>query len=92
MKPKELPQHDVNWKGYTIDEIRYQRAFTLARLEIEKARIFNATQNIYKGVERQTSTGIVGRLLSSLSYLDYAVIAFKFGRRILNIFGSLRRR
>lgn len=93
MKQKALPPHDnVAWKGYTIDEIRYQRALTMARMEIERERLFASAGNIYKGIEQQSSSGIMGRLLSGLNYVDYVMLAFKLGRSLFNIFGRSRRR
>ena len=36
MKQKQLPHSEENWRGYTMDEMMYQKAFLLARMEVSK--------------------------------------------------------
>lgn len=88
---KRLPagHHDENWKGYTIDELCYRRAYTVARLEIEKERLLHNIANIQDGFRASTTTrSMFSRIIGSFSYIDLGLMAFKIGKRI---FKTVRR-
>lgn len=36
---KQLPHEKSEWNGYTLEEIRYMRAYTAARMEITRDRL-----------------------------------------------------
>lgn len=87
---KPYPHEHADWKGYTLEELRFQRAVNSARLEIQKERI--ATQFN----ELQTSTGIggsgwIGRIFSSFSYLEYGVLAFRLVSRAISTFKKFKK-
>ena len=86
-----VPHSDPAWKGYDMDELRYRRAFVIARMEIEKERMSVAARNLYGGTMRQTQTGIMSKVLGSLNYIDYGVLAYRLGKRVFSLFRSLRR-
>ena len=46
--PKELPHEKEAWNGYTLDELRYMRAYTAARLEINRDRLRRNFGNVKK--------------------------------------------
>lgn len=77
---------DIDWKGYTLDELRYQRAYTLARLEIEKERISSGFKHLYSSTPGNMGSGIMKKMIGGLNYVDYALIAFKLGKRIYKMF------
>lgn len=66
-------------EGYGIDELRYRRAYVLAKCEIAKMQMTDQLSHFRNGVSQPT--GIMGKLLNSLSYVDYALIAFRLGQR-----------
>lgn len=70
----------IESKGYTIDELRYRRAYALAKYEMVKYQTLEDVKRFGGGFS--TRGGIVGRLLGSLNYLDYAMLAFQVGKRI----------
>lgn len=84
----------VEFKGYTIDELRYQRALTAVHKEFAKQKLLNIVNDLQKnnpftiqGAVSSipgTSGKIVGKLLSGLNYLDYAMIGF-------SVFGTVRK-
>ncbi|MDE6555903.1 MAG: hypothetical protein K2K55_02965 [Duncaniella sp.] len=77
-----VPPHKTeNWGGYTIDELRYQRAYTLARIEINNHRLKQRTTNLVDGGPRN-SRNVVGKLLSAFSYVDLALLAWKVGSKV----------
>lgn len=89
---KKLPPHEADpaWKGYTIEELQYQRAYTAARLEIQKQRLMLNYNHLTKSMNpMKDKHGIFGRIFSSMSMLDYGLMAFKIGR---GVYGLVRRR
>lgn len=86
----KIKEHHPDWKGYDIDELRYQLAYTRARIEIEKERMAVTGRSIYAGGLNAKASGIVGKILGSLNYVDYAIIAFKLIRRVYTIFHRRR--
>lgn len=87
------PNHDPNWKGYTLEELNYRRAYNAARLEIQKQRIASNYRHLATNFNPTVkATGLMGKILGSLSVLDYGLMAFKLGKRILSITGRFRKR
>lgn len=84
-KESKLTENHPDWKGYTIDELRYQQAYTQARLEIERERIAAGARALYSGGVAGKASGIMGKVLGSLSYVDYALLAFRFCRKVYTI-------
>ncbi len=92
MKSSVAVSHsDPEWKGYDMEELRYRRAYVMARMEIEKERMSSSARSLYSSTAGQASSGIMGKLLGSLSYIDYGVLAFRLGKRVFSLFRSLRR-
>ncbi len=90
---KIMPHHAETWNGYTLDELRYQRALNMARLEIEKEKLTAATSEMKRGLPSlSTGHGILSKIAGSLSYIDYAVLAFRLFRTASKAFRGLRRR
>lgn len=85
------PHTDPQWKGYDIEELRYRRAYIAARADIEKERIAASMRQNFSSSSPMAS-GLLGKLLGSLTYFDYGVIAFRLGKRVLSLVRSLRRR
>ena len=95
---KDEKKYDVTmeevkpWQGYTLEEIRYQRVLTLARIEMEKVKLMSAYQTALHGDKTQkTAIGIIGRMFGALNYFDYGLIAYRLGRQLFKTVGRLRR-
>ena len=89
---KKLPPHeaDPQWAGYTLEELQYQRAYTAARLEIHKQRLMLNYHNMTRNMNPLKGRGgLVGKIFSSMSLLDYGLMAFKIGR---SVYGLVKRR
>lgn len=87
-------QADPQWHGYTVDELRYQRAYLLARTEMTKQRLaehFRDTTSVLRPGTSGTAT-LATRILSSISYFDYALLAIKVGRSLFKFTRRMRRR
>lgn len=91
-KRKALPHETESWNGYTLDELRYQRAYTSARMEIQRAELQrNISSFSLTGSGPNVNSGILGKMFNSLGYIDIGIFAFKMGRRIFRIFRRLKR-
>lgn len=84
---------ETDWPGMTLEELRYQRALTIARIEIAKELIMIQGNQLYQGkVAGPTHRrGVFGRMLSTLSVVDYAMLAFKFSRRLASVYRSFKK-
>lgn len=87
---KLSPHKEDNWKGYNLDELRYERAYMQARMVIERERMASQTRNLYSGFTSMKGSSIAGKLLGSLNYLDYILLAFRIGRKALTLIRRLR--
>ena len=89
--PKELPHEKEAWNGYTLDELRYMRAYTAARLEINRDRLRRNFGNVKK-LGPASSTGLLGKVLGTLSYLDIALVTFRIGSKAFKAMRCLKRK
>lgn len=90
---KQLPHHTNEWKGYDIDELRYVRAYTAARLELNRERVTTRLENIRKnGLKPGVPKNVFGKVLGAFSYIDIALLAWRAGRRVFSVTRAFRRR
>ena len=82
----------ASWKGYDIDELRYRRAYLLARCEIQKMKLAQQTEAMKQGLPSFKTSGVAGRMLKGLSYMDYAYRAYRTVSQAVKIFGRFRHR
>ena len=45
---KQLPHTTAEWTGYTLDELRYVRAYTAARMELNRERVISRIDGMRK--------------------------------------------
>ncbi len=91
-KQKQLPHHTQEFHGYTMDELRYQRAYAAARVEINRQRLEERLHNISKGgVKNVGGTNLFGKILGAFSYLDLGVMAWKIGSQTFKVIRRLKR-
>lgn len=89
---KDITDPQNNFKGYTLEEIRYQRALVALQKEFSKTKIIRTAHNITRSnplaPSASSMSGKVGfvasKLLTGLNYLDYAMIGF-------SVFGTARK-
>lgn len=92
---------EESFKGYTLEELRYNRALTALKAEFCREKMITD----FKAMTSRTSlakikgasgsgffkSGIVSKMLKSLNYLDYMVAgaaAFKAIRSVTSLFKS----
>ena len=88
---KILPHEKPEWKGYTLEELRYMRAYTAARLEINRDRLQRNLVTL-KNAGPVSKSGIFGKILGTLSYLDIALVTFRIGSKALRAMRLLKRK
>lgn len=80
-----LENHLEEPRGYDIDELRYRRAYALARYEMAKMQATRTFETAKDKMPMFSRSGIIGKVLGSLNYLDYALIAFRIISKIRKI-------
>jgi len=87
---KILPHEKDDWKGYTLDELRYMKAYTAARLEINRDHLRRNITNV-KNMGAIPTKGLFNKILGTLSYFEIAVMAFRIGGKVFRTVRRLRR-
>ncbi len=82
----------TTWKGYDIDELRYRRAYLLARSEIQQMRLTSRIDSVKQAMPDFGPHGIASRMLKGLSYMDYAFLAYKTATKLFSIISRIKRR
>lgn len=92
------PDDSGEFRGYSIEELRYQRALIALRKEFCKSKMIHNANRIRKhgffGRNGTTSRvahvgGLASKIVSGLGYLDYVMIGmslFGTGRKIFRFF------
>lgn len=78
---------EAEWEGLTLDELRYARALTRARIDISREMLAARTNAIFKGrTEGTQGKTMLGRMLGALNWLDYGLIALRIGTKVSGMF------
>ena len=96
---EEIKVTEKRFKGYSIEEIRYQRALVDLQREFCKSKMLHNVNGMKKrgfwgtvsggGSKVSRVGGIATKLLTGLSYIDYAMLGmslFGSGRKIYKFF------
>lgn len=67
----------AEFKGYTVDELRFMRGCTMARIEMEKQKLNHVSKNFMETGSLSGKSSWMGKVLGAFSYIDYALLAFK---------------
>lgn len=87
-KAEAIVDAQSSFKGYTIEEVRYRRAVVALQKEFAKEQVLHDVASLKK-VSLLPSKKVAPKLLAGLNYADYALMgfsAFKYGRKIFNLF------
>lgn len=101
-KNKEYTQsplkEETDFKGYTLDELKYQRALLLLKREFLKEKALKGASQVRKRIplingksplSGVSPTGLVGKVVRGLSYTDYLMLGisiFSAGRKVFSLF------
>lgn len=91
---KNITNPESKFTGYTLEEIRYQRALVAIQAEFCKTKILRSINNFKDknpfsasaalSLKGKTGT-IVTKLISGLNYIDYVIIGFSVFKSIKKI-------
>lgn len=86
---------NTNWKGYSFEELRYKRALTTIKCELEKDQLKAAIASLKQGglplIAGGNKGGLMSKILGALDVADYSLIAFKLVHRIYKLFRRKRK-
>ena len=88
---KGLPHKQDDWNGYTLDDLKYRRAYVAARKELEKERMYHNLHNVRKGAV-STAAGTARRVASAVPFLDTAMVAWPVGSKVIRFLGKFRKK
>lgn len=80
---EESPRHrnDTTWRGYTLEELRYQQVALRARIDIQRDVIDQGYDRVREG-NLFLNRNVFSRVLTMINYTDFMVIGYKLIRRI----------
>lgn len=72
------------WRGYTLEELRYQRALAAIRCEIGNEKLKSSVANVQNGIKSNglRSVFFSSNVLSGLKFADYLILGFKLSRLV----------
>ncbi len=75
------------FKGYTIDELRYHRAMTLARCEVAKTHAMDSLSAVGGSIvnDQTAKRNVFGRIVQGIDYVDYTVMGYRVWKKISKI-------
>lgn len=79
---KPMPHEQENWTGYTLDELRYMRAYSAARIEINRERLAARVKTVEKNGLGGSPRNMLGKVLGAFSYIDLGIIAWRIGSKV----------
>lgn len=99
---KSITNPDTQFKGYTLEEIRYQRALVTLQKEFCQAKMIRTAANLQKSNPFSAAgaasnlpgkVGLVAtKLVTGLNYLDYAMLGFSIFGSIRKVYGFFRKK
>lgn len=85
MTPAKQTNTKGEWKGYSFEQLVYERAVALARIEVEKEVATISFDRVRQG-NIGLSSNMFTRLMSALNYADYLVLFMQLYRHISPLF------
>ena len=85
MKQIASSHPDPAWRGYTLDELRYERVALQARIETQEEILAAEFDRVRSG-NMFLNKNTFSRVLSMINYADFMVLGFKLVRSIIPFF------
>ncbi len=83
-----VPKKD--WKGYTLSELRFQRALTLVRMDMASERLKRSSQIFDTHLNQVVAGNIFLRLFSNINFAEYAAIGIRTLRTVVRFWQAFR--
>lgn len=100
-KETGAPSHAEDFKGYSLAELRYQRALLVIKKEFEKEKAIKEIKKIKSRIpvingkspmDGISTMGVVGKIIRGLSFADYLMLGFQALRIGKKAAGLLKRK
>jgi len=92
LPPTSICEDSRQWKGLTLEDIRYRRAINHVKMEIEKERLLSQTsQLVGNTTQGLMSSSMARKMFSGFSYIDYGVLAFQVFKQVQRVYRLFRR-
>lgn len=84
---------DREWKGYTLDELRYRRAMALVRREVGRSQLDAAFSEMKTRVSDNGIRGFMANnsLLKKMKLTDYVLLGFKLSSAVYKLWHRKKR-
>lgn len=79
-----------DWRGYTLDELRYRRAGNAAQMQAGKVMLNHRVNALRRGNPVTRSWQSVRGIFDAIGYVNSAVLAWQLGRRIWSVVRTVR--
>lgn len=87
-----LRESQTEWKGMTLDEIRYARIINELRIQMAKDKLSGSTQGLVSGnTFKMRPSSMIGRMLGALSWLDYGLIALRLSSKFSKVYNRKKK-
>lgn len=86
---RHLSNNKPRWEGYTLEELKSQRTIVEARIVLARYRVESGFHNLHHNLTHTSPNlgkSAIGRMLSALTYLDWAILAIGLFRKLSPIF------
>ncbi len=93
---KTVTSQELEWNGYTVDELKYHRAIALVKLELQKEVLGNAMKVMNTSVmttnNKYISSIFNGKFSGKLRYVNYLVAGYKVSKMFMYLWKSFRKK
>lgn len=93
---KTVTSQELEWKGYTVDELKYQRAIALVKLELQKEVLGNAAKVMNASAmttnNKYLSAILNGKFSGKLRYVNYLVAGYRVSKMFMYLWKSFRKK
>ena len=79
------------WRGYTLDELRYRRAYTEANTQVQRMMLTKQVADLRRGNPVTRGWSTLRDILSAVGYVKSALLALRVFKSIRGLRKNLRR-
>lgn len=79
------------WKGYTLEELQYQKALVLVRMEMQKERLSGLKQQLVNGSKANMISRLWGQYSANKNIVQYTIAGFKMFQVVRKVVRSFKK-
>lgn len=82
-----------DWPGYTLNDLRYQRAINNVKMAVEQERLMTNIDRMVNPKSRpgNGTPGLMQKMFNGLSVVDYGLMAYSAFKQIRRVYKMFRR-